>query len=91
MTIYLAICEWAMENASGVTTEAFYTPEKAREKINQWIEEEKNESWIGAFDENGILFDEYIINSGVDYWSIWEKNNYNNSYANISIRKLEVK
>ena len=90
MKIYLAVNDWSTEDASGISTYAFDTLEKAKEEISKWIEEEKRECWDQAFDENGELLDGYELEQTALSWEIWESGYYISSHTRIEIRILEV-
>ena len=88
MKIYLVVFEWSTEDDSDVDIEAFDSYEKATNRFNERIQEEKTDmSWVhDAFDEcpPDTRLETYA------YWSITNKYNWQ-MHDYIAIVQLEVK
>lgn len=100
MKVYLVVFEWFDEDGKDTDIEAFDSYEKAAERFQERIDEEKTDmSWVhDAFDENGNIldgyeFDEHQPDTRLEtyaYWSIIDK--YNCLMRDyIAIVQLEVK
>lgn len=100
MKVYLVVFEWSTEDDSDVDIEAFDSYEKAAERFNERIQEEKTDmSWVHeAFDESdnilaGYDFDECPPDNRLEtyaYWTITQCTNWlMKDY--LAIVKLEVK
>lgn len=63
MKVYLVVFAWSTEVGSDVDIDAFDTYEKAVNRFQERIDNEKTyESWVReAFDENGDILDEYYF------------------------------
>ena len=100
MKVYLVVFEWTTEDDSDVDIEAFDSYEKAANRFNERIQEEKTDmSWIhDAFDENGDILDGYGFNecqpdTSLETYACWNIiNKYNwQMHDYIAIVQLEVK
>ena len=100
MKVYLVVFEWSTEDDSDVDIEAFDSYEKAAERFNERIQEEKTDmSWVDeAIDESdnilpGYDFDECPPDNRLEtyaYWTITQCTNWlMKDY--LTIVKLEVK
>lgn len=100
MKVYLVIFEWSDEDGKDIDIEAFDSYEKAANRFQERIENEKaNVSWVReAFDENGDIVDGYDFGEYQPdtrwetnaYWSLRDTYNYlMRDY--ITIMQLEVK
>ena len=100
MKVYLVVFEWSTEDDSDVDIEAFDSYEKAAERFNERIQEEKTDmSWVDeAFVESdnilpGYDFDECPPDNRLEtyaYWTITQCTNWlMKDY--LAIVKLEVK
>ncbi len=85
--IYVVQLDWTNEDDEGVVTELFATREKAVEKFNAIVQEEKTLDWYwskDAFDKDGKLDTEnYELQTNIDdpnalelYWELKCKGNY---------------
>lgn len=102
MKIYTIIFDYSTDDTDGVDVELFDTYEKAVNRFNEIIENEKNPdmSWVGdILDENGNIPEDYEFDRSPDFddgtehvlwWNLTDKNNwYRHDFLNLRI--LEVK
>lgn len=63
MKIYLVLFQYSTEDCDGVETQAFSTYEKAVERFNEIVENEKKPeiSWVPNAYENNVLQDNYEL------------------------------
>lgn len=100
MNVYLVVFDWTSEEGSDVDIEAFDSYEKATERFNERIREEKSDmSWAhDAFDEDdnaldGYDFDECSPDTRLETYAYWTVTNNSNWQMRdcIALVKLEVK
>ena len=100
MKVYLVVFEWSDENGKDIDIEAFDNYEKAANRFQERVENEKaNVPWVReAFDENGDILDGYDFDEcqpdtrykNYAHWSLRDAYNYS-MYDNIAIVPREVK
>lgn len=102
MKVYGVIFDWSTNDDSLVEVELFDTYQKAFDRFNKIIDNEKTSgmSWVvDAFDEKGIVldgyeFEEHIESDGLReldcWWNITDKNDwYQHDF--LELRIMEVK
>jgi hypothetical protein len=102
MKVYMVMFDWATEDDSAVEVELFDTYKKAYDRFKEIISNEMvfDISWVAeAFDENGIIsedydFEEHIESDGSQeydcWWNITDKNDwYRHDYLDLQV--VEVK
>ncbi len=98
--IYMVQLDWSNDDDQGILTYLYNTKEKALEKFNKILEEEKTLDWYwskDAFDENGNLDEEnYKLETNIDdesaielYWQLKCNGNF---YLHdfLELREMEV-
>ena len=98
--IYMVQLDWSNDDDQGILTYLYNTKEKALEKFNKILEEEKTLDWYwskDAFDENGNLDEEnYELETNIDdesaielYWQLKCNGNF---YLHdfLELREMEV-
>ena len=98
--IYMVQLDWSSDDDQGILTYLYNTKEKALEKFNKILEEEKTLDWYwskDAFDENGNLNEEdYELETNIDdenavelYWQLKCNGNF---YLHdfLELREMEV-
>lgn len=98
--VYMVQLEWSNDDDQGIFTYLYDTMEKAKQKFNEIILEDKTakDLWsIDAFDKNGNLNEEeYQLDTNIDDENAielyWELSCINNFYLhdNLELRIMEV-
>ncbi len=103
MKAYLVVFDWSADDCESVDIEVFDTFQKAFNRFNEIITNEKNPnvSWIGeyAVDANGEIkddyeFEEHIETDGTDefacWWNVTDKNDwYQHDFLSIQIKEVK--
>ncbi|MBO5067012.1 MAG: hypothetical protein J6C62_01250 [Clostridia bacterium] len=98
--VYMVEFDWSVEDGCDIETELFATYDKALERYNQLVNEEKNneDGWVhDVFEPNGTIlkgytFEEYGNKEKQEdlYWSCVMDEWYE-YHSIIQLKKLEVK
>ncbi len=98
--VYMVEFDWSVEDGCDIETELFATYDKALERYNQLVNEEKNneDGWVhDVFKPNGTIlkgytFEEYVNKEKQEdlYWSCVMDEWYE-YHSIIQLKKLEVK
>lgn len=98
--VYMVEFDWSVEDGCDIETELFSTYDKALERYNQLVNEEKNneDGWVhDVFEPNGTIlkgytFEEYGNKEKQEdlYWSCVMDEWYE-YHSIIQLKKLEVK
>ncbi len=98
--VYMVLFDWSTQDDSAVEAELFDTYEKAYDRYQEIIANEKDPdlSWVGAeaIDENGYFKDGYDFGEHDDgkpfdcWWNIADKNDWNR-HVFIDLKTMEVK
>lgn len=105
MKVYVIIFDWSTSSAdsSGIEIEVFDTYQKAFDRFNNIIDDEKNPelSWVGseALDKNGNIkedyeFDEYIetdVTQEIDcWWNITDRYDwYRHDFLDLRVMEVQ--
>ena len=100
MNVYLVVFDWSTEDDADVDIEAFSSYEKAANRFNERIRDEKSDiSWANeAFDEDGNVLEDYDFDKCLPdtrletyaYWTLTKRTNWQMKDY-IAIVKLEVR
>lgn len=100
MKVYMVLFDWSTVDDDAVEVELFDTYEKAYNRFMEIIGNEKNTemSWAAdAFNEDGIVKDEYIFDSETDgsnqdnlWWNLTSEDDWN-VHVFLDLKTMEVK